>query len=89
MADRFVLTMINNQVIKPDNIMFKENGAVNISDSGRKALLKNWQEKKQEIITHPFLKEKIPWGLVPFVQAQLLSRYIRGDLDGYPPFFWK
>ena len=89
MADRFVVTMINNQIIGSDDFTFSGNGAVTISDAGRKALLKSWQEKKQECITHPFLKEKIPWGLVPFVQAQLLSRYIRKDLDSYPPFLWK
>lgn len=56
---------------------------------GRKKFLKAWQERKQEPITHPYLQEKIPWGLVPYVQALLLARCLRGDLDGYPPFLWK
>jgi CRISPR-associated protein Cas1 len=58
-------------------------------DDGRKKIIKLWQEKKREEITHPFLKEKITWGLVPHVQALLLARYLRGDLDAYPPFLWK
>ena len=48
-----------------------------------------WQKRKQDVIMHPFLQEKIPWGLVPFVQAQLLARYIRGDIDEYPSYLWK
>ncbi len=89
MADRFVLTLINNRVVSPENFVFTESGAVMLTDSARKSLLNAWQNKKQETIQHPFLKEKIPWGLVPFVQAQLLSRHIRGDLEEYPPFLWK
>ena len=58
-------------------------------DRARKDFLSAWQNKKQEIIIHPFLEEKIEWGIVPFVQSMLLARYIRGDLDEYPPFFWK
>ena len=53
------------------------------------AFLTAWQNKKKEEITHPFLKEKLPWGLVPYVQALLLARALRGDLEVYPPFFWK
>jgi CRISPR-associated protein Cas1 len=55
----------------------------------RKALLSAWQERKRETIVHPFLKEKVEWGLVPYVQAMLLARHLRGDMDGYPPFLWK
>ena len=51
--------------------------------------LKSWQEKKKDVLTHPFLGEKIPWGLVPYVQALLLARCLRGDLDAYPAFLWK
>ena len=47
------------------------------------------RQKKREVITHPFLKEKLCWGLVPYVQALLLVRTLRGDLEIYPPFFWK
>ena len=64
-------------------------GAVVLNEGGRRAFLKAWQERKKEVLTHPFLKEKLPWGLVPFVQALLLARFLRGDLDAYPPFLWK
>lgn len=67
----------------------KENEAVVMTDEGRKAFLAAWQSKKQETIKHPFLDEKIEWGMAPYVQSMLLARYLRGDLDEYPPFFWK
>ena len=67
----------------------KENGAVLMDDETRKILLTEWQNKKKETLMHPFLNEKVEWGIVPYVQAMLLARYLRGDLDGYPPFFWK
>lgn len=89
MGDRFVLTLINNRVVSPNDFVFTDTGAVEIKDNARKAILTAWQNKKKEEIVHPFLKEKLPWGLVPYVQAQMLARYIRGDLDGYPPFLWK
>lgn len=88
-ADRFVLTMVNNRIIKPEDFDFRESGAVFLSDAGRKNFLQKWQERKRETITHPFLEEKLPWGLVPYVQSLLLARYLRGDLDDYPPFLWK
>ena len=66
-----------------------ESGAMVLTEAGRKAFLKAWQERKKETLTHPFLKEKLPWGLVPFVQALLLARFLRGELDAYPPFLWK
>ena len=72
-----------------DDFYQKENGAVLMTEDGRKKFLKAWQTRKQEKITHPFLGEKISWGLVPYAQALLLSRYLRGDLDEYPPFLWK
>lgn len=89
MADRFVLTAINNRVVSPDDFQKEESGAVLMTDSGRRSFLKAWQERKQESITHPFLEEKMPWGLVPYVQVLLLARCLRGDLDAYPPFLWK
>ncbi len=88
-ADRFVLSQINLGIVSQKQFLTKENGAVYFDDDGRKKFLSEWQKRKQETITHPFLKEKIPWGLVPHVQAMLLSRYMRGDLDEYPPFLWK
>ena len=88
-ADRFVLSCINQKVLTPKHFEKQENGAVLLTDAGRKAFLSAWQNKKREQITHPFLKEKIEWGLVPHVQALLLARTLRGDMDVYPPFFWK
>ncbi len=89
MADRFVLTLINNRQVKAADFLYMESGAVLLSDDGRKAFLKNWQVKKKEMLTHPYLGEKLPWGMIPYVQALLLARYLRGDLDTYPPFLWK
>lgn len=89
LADRFVLTLVNTGAVKPDDFEIHENGGVFLSDSGRKKVLSAWQKKKSEQILHPFLQEKIQWGLVPYVQALLLTRAVRGDLDGYPPFLWK
>lgn len=88
-ADRFVISLINKREISPKGFTQKENGAVVMDDDTRKAILKAWQSRKQEIITHPFLQEKLEWGLVPYAQSMLLARFIRGDLDGYPPFMWK
>ncbi len=89
MADRFVLTLINDRMITSKDFAAQENGAVLLSEEGRRKIQKEWQKKKQEKMMHPFLKEKLEWGLVPYVQALLLARYLRGDLDGYPPFLWK
>ena len=89
MADRFVITMINMRIVKKENFIQRENGAVILDDSGRKLFLTAWQERKQDMIKHPFLSERIEWGMVPHVQAMLLARYLRGDLDEYPPFLWK
>ena len=89
MADRFVLTLINNRKIKASDFLHMESGAVLLTDDGRKVFLKNWQEKKKEILTHTYLGEKLSWGMIPYVQALLLARHLRGDLDAYPPFLWK
>ncbi|HBC26653.1 MAG TPA: subtype I-C CRISPR-associated endonuclease Cas1, partial [Ruminococcaceae bacterium] len=67
----------------------KEDGAVLMDDDTRRTVLTAWQKKKQEKITHPLLGEKIEWGLVPYSQALLLARRLRGDIDAYPPFLWK
>ena len=77
------------KIMKEKYFIKKENGAVIMTDEGRKAFLSAWQSKKQETIKHPFLDEKIEWGMAPYVQSMLLARYLRGDLDEYPPFFWK
>ncbi len=89
LADRFVLTLINNKVVQANDFCKSEDGAVRMTDDARKKFLKNWQERKQDTITHPYLEEKIPWGLVPYLQALLLARHLRGDLEDYPPFLWK
>lgn len=89
MADRFVLTLVNKKIIKGEHFDCQGDGAVLLNEDGRKQFFSAWQSHKKETLTHPFLKEKIPWGLVPYVQALLLARTIRGDLEAYPPFLWK
>lgn len=88
-VDRFVLTMINKRIISEHSFYIKENGAVMFTDDGRKEFLTQWQKKKHVEIIHPYIKEKTEWGMVPFLQAMLLAKYIRGDIDDYPPFIWK
>lgn len=88
-ADRLAVTLINRNQISAKGFVVKENGAVIMDDDTRKEVLTAWQKRKQEEITHPYLEEKIPLGLVPYVQALLLARHMRGDLEDYPPFFWK
>lgn len=88
-ADRFVLTIINKKMINGDDLQQMADGAVILTDEGRRKLFTAWQDKKKQTIIHPFLDEKVEWGMLPYVQALLLSRYIRGDLDAYPPFLWK
>lgn len=87
MADRFVLSLINKKIVNGKDFTRKENGAVLMDTESRKKLLSEWQNKKKEMITHPYLKEKMEWGMVPYVQAMLLARFLRGDLDGYPVFY--
>ena len=89
MADRFVLTLVNNRMLRPEDFQVQDSGAVLLSDEGRRKFLKTWQERKRDTLTHPYLGEKLSWGMVPYVQALLLARCLRGDLDGYPPFLWK
>ena len=89
MADRLCVTLVNNRVLQDKHFERQESGAVFLGEDGRKLFLSAWQNKKKEEITHPYLKEKMAWGLVPYVQSLLLARCLRGDLDGYPPFLWK
>jgi CRISPR-associated protein Cas1 len=89
MADRFVITLINKRIINGDGFIVRENGSVEMTDETRKTILTQWQNRRREKISHPFLEEKIEWGLVPHAQALLLARTIRNDLDAYPPFMWK
>ena len=89
MVDRLALSLVNLKIISGKGFNITDVGSVVMDDETRKVICKNWQDKKQEVITHPYIKEKIQWGMVPFVQAQLLARTIRGDLEEYPPFLWK
>lgn len=89
LCDRFVLTLINKKIVSASDFIEKENGTILMTDETRKEVLKQWQNRKLEEITHPFLKEKMPWGLIPYVQALLLARAVRGDIDVYPPYFWR
>ena len=88
-ADRFVLTSINKKSICGRDFVEKESGGILLTEDGRKKFLSLWQQKKKEEIVHPFLQEKVEWGLLPYVQALLLAKYIRGDIDEYPPFVWR
>lgn len=88
-ADRCVLTLINNRMLSKKDFVLQEDGAVLLNDTGRKIFLEAWQKRKQDVIMHPFLNEKLPIGLLPFVQAQLLARCLRKDLDEYPGYLWK
>lgn len=89
MVDRFVLSLINKKVVAPKGFKKEQSGGVVMSDETRNTFLQAWQQRKKEEITHPFLEEKIQWGLLPHAQALLLARYLREDLDAYPVFLWK
>ncbi|OJX38853.1 MAG: subtype I-C CRISPR-associated endonuclease Cas1 [Chloroflexi bacterium 44-23] len=87
-ADRVALSMVNLKQINGKGFVRKESGGVLMDDDTRKSVLKVWQERKKETILHPYLKERIDFGLIIHAQAMLLARFLRGDLDSYPPFFW-
>lgn len=87
-ADRLAISLVNRKQVNGKGFTIKESGGVLMDDETRKTVLTAWQERKKEEIIHPFLKERIPFGLIPHVQAMLLARFLRGDLDAYPPFFW-
>lgn len=86
LSDRLACTLINKGQLRPKGFKTQESGAVVMDDETRKAVITAWQERKKEEIEHPFLKERMPVGLLWHMQARLLARYIRGDLDAYPPF---
>jgi CRISPR-associated protein Cas1 len=87
LADRLALSLINRKQITPDGFSKSESGAVQMNDATRKEVLVAWQKRKQEEITHPFVDERVSLGVLPYVQALLLARFIRGDIDAYPPYF--
>ena len=86
LADRLVLSLINQKQIKPDDFTERPGGVVYLSDSGKKTLLIAYQKRKQEEVNHIIFGSKVPFGLVPHVQARLLARYLRGDVPSYQPF---
>lgn len=88
-ADRLALSLLNRRQLSPGDFEVRDGGAVWLSDSARKTVLTAWQERKKVERRHDFLGESVAFGLVPYVQAQMLSRHLRGDLDGYPPWTWK
>ena len=88
-AERFVLTLLNLQIIGEDDFEKQISGAVWLNAEGRKKVLGRWQEKKRTDMVHPYLKQKIPLGLLPYVQSNLLAKYVRGELESYPPFLQK
>jgi CRISPR-associated protein Cas1 len=89
LADRLALSLINRRQLRAADFERREGGAVLLTDEARRTVLTAWQERKKEERLHPFLEEKAPLGLVPYLQAQMLARHLRGDLDAYPPWFWK
>lgn len=86
LVDRFVISVINKRQVTPKDFLAQGENGIILRDDARKTLLSLWQKRKKDEITHPFLKEKIPLGLLPYVQALLLARHLRGDLDEYPVF---
>jgi CRISP-associated protein Cas1 len=89
LADRLVLSLVNLRQIAAGDFTIGETGAVMLTDEARKRVLVAYQKRKQDEVTHPFLEEKTTVGLLPALQALLLARHLRGDLDAYPPFVWK
>lgn len=89
LSDRLALTLINRKQIGESGFVKKESGGVIMDDDTRKEIMGIWQKRKQDEITHPYLNEKISIGLLPYVQAMLMARYLRGDIEGYPPFLWR
>jgi CRISPR-associated protein Cas1 len=89
LVDRVVLSLINRQQVKPSGFVEEPGGGIRLEESTRKELVSAYQKRKQEEITHPFLKEKMTLGLVPLIQGRLMARFLRGDADAYPAFSWK
>lgn len=88
-AERFVITLLNLKIIGEKDFEKQISGAVWLNDEGRKKVLTRWQEKKRSDIVHPYLKQKIPLGLLPYVQSNLLAKYTRGEIENYPPYLLK
>ena len=88
-ADRLVLSLINRKQIGKKGFSKAASGAVTMNDETRKTILTEYQNRKQDEVFHPYIEEKVQIGLLFFIQSNLMARYIRGDIDGYPPFFWR
>jgi CRISPR-associated protein Cas1 len=86
LADRLALTLVNRRQLQADHFEATAGGAVMLNDEGRKAVVQAYQKRKEEEVTHRVLKQKLPVGLIPHVQARLLARHLRGDLEDYPPY---
>ena len=89
LGDRFVLSLINKRQITAKDFLFQGDNGVVMTDKGKKTFVSAWQSRKREVIIHPYLNEKVEIGLLPYVQAMLLARYIRQDIDDYPVFLIK
>ena len=88
LCDRLVISMFNKDQFQPQDFT-TDFGAVYLSEKGRRKVIEQWRSRKRETIQHPFLKEKIPIGMIPYAQSMLFARVLRGDLDRYPPFVWR
>ncbi|MBQ9007936.1 MAG: CRISPR-associated endonuclease Cas1 [Clostridia bacterium] len=89
LADRFAVTLINQNVITPAHFMPVEENGIYLNEEGKRIFIDRWEKKKLEVLTHPILNEKIPWGLIPFAQAVLLAKSIRGETTEYTGFHWR
>src|SRR5262245_60795655 len=85
LADRLALALVNRQQVKPEEFVTREGGAVQMDENTRRAVLSAYQQRKREEVTHPFLEQKVPIGRLPFLQARIFARHLRGDLPEYVP----
>jgi CRISPR-associated protein Cas1 len=88
-GDRLVLSLINRRQVSPKGFTRAASGAVTMDDETRKTVIAEYQKRKQEEVFHPYIEETVQIGLLFFIQANLMARFIRGDIDGYPPYFWR
>ena len=89
LGDRLALSLINRRQLREKDFNITESNGVVMTDDARKLVLTAYQERKREELLHTFVDEKVPIGMLPILQAQLMARHLRGDLDAYPPFLWK
>lgn len=89
LIERLVISLVNLKVIQRSDFEVQVSGAVLLNDEGRKKVITAWQNKKKEVVMHPYLKEKVPIGLFPYVQANLFAKFVRGEIDTYPNLVWR